>query len=215
MSLEQLQDTENDLAGLIGSFFPQYAVLLTVFVAVVLFIAKEVMEVIRRRKDRKSSHDAIDRIASIQGIAAHEQLLFLLKLANRVKLTSIFKSHIDSSSVIKVIQIDGEEIRVPASLTKFTYELMLNVAKVSSAKFALYANLNDCNEQLNAIISRVLFDVKNKDNANIIDTFSIRDDIKNMVNGTLEITSSVDSSMKKNKSYSVLMAELYKEMNKL
>ncbi len=200
----------------IFSNLPQYAALITASVAILLFLTKEGLELKRKKKEREQNKYAIDRVASIQGLRIIEQLLFIVKLSNVFKLTTV-KSDIqlktDHLSNVRRIVIDNNiNLFIPTPLEKFNYEILLLAAKAGDEKFAIFANMNDFNSYLSDSINLFIKKIESGEFERVSNELKDRDGLKKMVDRHLKALTPLTSSMSKNKGYKNVMDELNREL---
>ncbi|ETT00058.1 hypothetical protein [Providencia alcalifaciens] len=140
---------------------PQYAALITASIAVSIFIAKEAIEFFRRKKEKRNSEYAIDRVASMQVMRMLLHACFILELKEKIKKNGNNKSKLTVNDGLKFIANETDIVsRLPLDMTYFSYEVMINVAKVDNSKFTLYANINHTSVRLENIVDCIKSSIK-------------------------------------------------------
>ncbi len=197
------------------TFFP-VAALITSCVAIVLFIVKETLEYKRRVKERIRNIKASNRLASTHGIIILEQTLFLLKMNNQIHRSHDFIIQKDVYGNNRNIVFDKKiNIKIPKKIRNFDHEVLLNMAKLSDDKFNLFANLNDGNEQMEDMITNIIYDVSRNNINELVKYFENREDLKYTTDINMRLLQKIESEMKNNNLYDSLITEIKAELKNL
>ncbi len=198
---------------------PQYAALITASIAIFLFLLKEFLESGRKKKEREQNRFAINMVASIQGIKILKQLLFILQISNEFKNINsesnivIKVDHL--SKARKIIINEDRIIIVPEATDKFSYEVILLVAKLGYEKFALFSNMNDANTYLSDTINVFLKKIEKNEIKRVCYELKQTKGLKKMVGTHLNGLAPISASMEKNKDYKSIMKKIEEELNRL
>lgn len=193
------------VGDVINSFLanlPQYAALITAGVAITLFVVKETLEIKRKKKEKLTNIDAINKIASIQGVNLSEKHFFIVSVASQIKIDSSVVIKVDYSGEVSGIKIDDNDvINIPKKLPNFSYDAILNASKVGCGRFSLFANMNDVNDYLNKSIDLFIGDMKNNNIEKLFDSVKNKKGIRKMIKLHQKALSTIENSMMKNRKY--------------
>lgn len=174
------------------------AALVTATVAVSLFIIKEILEFVRKGKERKRNQSALDCLAAIQGINIIKQLLFISYLYNQVTLNSSRKFFTNYHGRINFVEIDNfEGVIVPKNIERLSDEAILSAAKLSDDKFRLFANINEINANLSEAMDVFLEHIKTNRMSMILDDLKRINFSKSYVDKHLKTLEPISDAMKK------------------
>ncbi|HGY3810988.1 TPA: hypothetical protein ACNVDR_000019 [Morganella morganii] len=190
--------------------------LITSTIAVSLFILKEILEYIIKKKEKKKNIKAIDALIAIQGINIIKQLLFIVYLSNQVKVNSKYSFSTDYLGRVNFVKFDEfEQLAVPGNIEKFSHDTILDVTRMAINKFHILVNVNGANELLSNSIDAFLCHIKNEKVDMLSDELSHKEFTKKIVKDCREILQPIESVMKINVSYEKLINCLDDELKKL
>lgn len=160
MSIQNVQNAVENTTSVFDNL-PQYAALITSFVAISLFIIKEVIEYNRKIKARKNNIEAARLIVSMKAYSLLRTLVFIYEIFEQSKeADSIEIKHNPLIARRKITFKHGDKkntfLVIPSDINQIDTYMLLDISKISKELLIETYNLNNAIIHINNYLELIL-----------------------------------------------------------